>query len=63
MPVPVSIDTDSGWTMMPTRDCRTCFRYESEHCKTIYNATDEAHSCGDGFDPSPAFATLLNESV
>jgi|688.fasta_scaffold2057792_2 hypothetical protein len=63
MPVPVKIDTDVNWTMMPTRDCRTCFRYESEHCKTIYNANDEAHSCGDGFDPSPAFATLLNESV
>ena len=60
MPVPVKIDTGSDWTMMPTRDCRSCFKYNFwELCSIIYNATDEAHSCGDGFDPSPAYATLI----
>ncbi len=62
MPVPVRIDTGAGWTMMPTRDCRSCFRNNFERCKKVYNANDEAHSCGDGFDPSPAFAFLLTET-
>ena len=60
MPVPVRIDTGSGWTMMPTRDCRSCDISYKGSCKKIYNSTDEAHSCGDGFDPSPAFATLVS---
>ena len=63
MPVPVKIDTDVNWTMMPTRDCISCFKYDSEKCGTIYNEPDKDHSCGEGFDPSPAYATLVTKGV
>jgi hypothetical protein len=63
MPVPVKIDTGSSWTMMPTRDCISCFKYNLEQCGTIYKEPDEDHSCGDGFDPSPAYATLVAQGA
>jgi hypothetical protein len=63
MPVPLKVDSGQDWTMIPTRDCKTCSKYAEEKCDKIFDSSDSKHSCGDGYDPSEEFATLIKKGV
>jgi hypothetical protein len=63
MPFQLKIDTAHDWTMIPTRNCRTCNKFSEGYCRDAFKSSDEKYSCGDGFDPSEAFATLLDTGI
>jgi|LakMenEpi03Aug12_release.lakeMendotaPanAssembly.Ray.scaffolds.fasta_scaffold832743_1 hypothetical protein len=63
MPFKLKIDSGFYWTMIPTRDCRTCNKFSEGYCREAFKSSDEKYSCGEGYDPSEAFATLIDSVI
>jgi hypothetical protein len=64
LPVPVKIDSGSDWTMLPTRDCFSCTKQLDIFCRIEFILlAGEFKSCGDGYDPSEAFARVSKNNV